>query len=361
MRVEIAISTPLFPPSSDPWLSESKFDGYRLLASVKNGVAARRCVQLSHVAGSAEGWAGRTATSTSVARRWSVRERSPSPITCLNLPMAASTRTRFVSPDAFCQAARPCSAILGASHRPGRRALPRGSAAWAPCGRAAKGCLAVGPLERARQQQAIVKLHLPIICRSVPFVRSGLRRLGHPTLPRGPMRRPFVINWPFVAYFFDPESQHPFGTAAIGDRFFNQQRGCGPCTPGATYAQFLQVPSLHTPRSTAADRPRVDQNWRNRRLPGPRRLASGSCSPGFTATLIPESQHALACGSGMVDFREHCGCGACTQGLTHVQARQLPLSAQACWHMAGLGAVGTIRRLSGRQIVLSMNKLFGED
>ncbi len=37
-----------------------------------------------------------TATSTSVARRWSVRERSPSPITCLNLPMAASARARFV-------------------------------------------------------------------------------------------------------------------------------------------------------------------------------------------------------------------------------------------------------------------------
>ncbi len=37
-----------------------------------------------------------TATSTSVARRWSVRERSPSPMTCLNLPMAASARARFV-------------------------------------------------------------------------------------------------------------------------------------------------------------------------------------------------------------------------------------------------------------------------
>ncbi len=37
-----------------------------------------------------------TATPTSVARRSSVRERSPSPITCLNLPMAASTRARFV-------------------------------------------------------------------------------------------------------------------------------------------------------------------------------------------------------------------------------------------------------------------------
>ena len=37
-----------------------------------------------------------TATSTSVARRRSVRERNPSPITCLNLPMAASARARFV-------------------------------------------------------------------------------------------------------------------------------------------------------------------------------------------------------------------------------------------------------------------------
>ena len=37
-----------------------------------------------------------TATSTSVARRWSVRERSPSPITCLNLPMVASTRARML-------------------------------------------------------------------------------------------------------------------------------------------------------------------------------------------------------------------------------------------------------------------------
>ena len=37
-----------------------------------------------------------TATSTSVARRWSVRERSPSPMTCLNLLMAASARARFV-------------------------------------------------------------------------------------------------------------------------------------------------------------------------------------------------------------------------------------------------------------------------
>ena len=37
-----------------------------------------------------------TATSTSVARRSSVRERNPSPITCLNLPTPASARARFV-------------------------------------------------------------------------------------------------------------------------------------------------------------------------------------------------------------------------------------------------------------------------
>jgi len=37
-----------------------------------------------------------TATSTSVARRRSVRERSPSPMTCLNRLMAASTRARLV-------------------------------------------------------------------------------------------------------------------------------------------------------------------------------------------------------------------------------------------------------------------------
>jgi hypothetical protein len=37
-----------------------------------------------------------TATSTSVARRWSVRQRSPSPITCLNLPTVASTRARVL-------------------------------------------------------------------------------------------------------------------------------------------------------------------------------------------------------------------------------------------------------------------------
>src|SRR5215210_7387995 len=52
-----------------------------------------------------------TATSISVARRSSVRERSPSPITRLNRPMVASARARFVYPDAFCQAILPFSAM----------------------------------------------------------------------------------------------------------------------------------------------------------------------------------------------------------------------------------------------------------
>src|SRR5215210_5946843 len=52
-----------------------------------------------------------TATPTSVARRWSVRQRSPSPITCLNLPMVASTRARMLYPEVFCHPMRPTSAI----------------------------------------------------------------------------------------------------------------------------------------------------------------------------------------------------------------------------------------------------------
>src|SRR3954454_14948052 len=52
-----------------------------------------------------------TATSISVARRSSVCERSPSPITRLNRPMVASARARFVYPDALCQAILPFSAI----------------------------------------------------------------------------------------------------------------------------------------------------------------------------------------------------------------------------------------------------------
>src|SRR3954452_300929 len=52
-----------------------------------------------------------TATSTSVARRWSACARKPSPITCFHLPMAASARARLVYPDAICQAMRPCSAM----------------------------------------------------------------------------------------------------------------------------------------------------------------------------------------------------------------------------------------------------------
>ena len=52
-----------------------------------------------------------TATSISVARRSSVCERSPSPITRLKRPIVASARARFVYPDAFCQAILPFSAI----------------------------------------------------------------------------------------------------------------------------------------------------------------------------------------------------------------------------------------------------------
>ncbi len=48
---------------------------------------------------------------TTVARRSSVRERSPSLITCLNWSIAASARARVVKPDALCQAAHPCSAM----------------------------------------------------------------------------------------------------------------------------------------------------------------------------------------------------------------------------------------------------------
>src|SRR5215208_3952252 len=52
-----------------------------------------------------------TATSTSVTRRSSVCERSPSPITRLNRLIAVSARARFVYPDALCHALRPCSAM----------------------------------------------------------------------------------------------------------------------------------------------------------------------------------------------------------------------------------------------------------
>ena len=45
------------------------------------------------------------ATSTSVARRSSVRERNLSPITRLNRLIAVSARARVVYPDAFCT---PC-------------------------------------------------------------------------------------------------------------------------------------------------------------------------------------------------------------------------------------------------------------
>src|SRR4051812_15795906 len=52
-----------------------------------------------------------TATSISVARRSSVRERSPSPITRLNRPMVASARARQLYPDAVCHPILPFSAM----------------------------------------------------------------------------------------------------------------------------------------------------------------------------------------------------------------------------------------------------------
>ncbi len=54
-----------------------------------------------------------TAMRTLVARRGSVRERSPSPTPCLNRPMVASARARMVWPDASCQAAQPCLVMSG--------------------------------------------------------------------------------------------------------------------------------------------------------------------------------------------------------------------------------------------------------
>src|SRR4051794_25947367 len=82
-----------------------------------------------------------TATSISVARRSSVCERSPSPITRLNRPMVASARARLLYPDAVCQAILPFSAMswrwrsrcVGA--RLGRRAGHGGRARWHDDGR----------------------------------------------------------------------------------------------------------------------------------------------------------------------------------------------------------------------------------
>src|SRR4051794_33778375 len=52
-----------------------------------------------------------TATPTSVARRSSVRERSPSPITRLYRLITVSAQARLLYPEAFCQAIRPRSAM----------------------------------------------------------------------------------------------------------------------------------------------------------------------------------------------------------------------------------------------------------
>src|SRR5215204_1626784 len=52
-----------------------------------------------------------TATFTSVARRSSVCEPNPSPITRFHLPVAVSARARLLYSDALCQAMRPPSAM----------------------------------------------------------------------------------------------------------------------------------------------------------------------------------------------------------------------------------------------------------
>src|SRR5215212_3354426 len=68
-----------------------------------------------------------TATSISVARRSSVCERSPSPITRLYRLIVVSARARFVYPDAFCHALRPRSAMTWRWRSRGVGAL---SAVW---------------------------------------------------------------------------------------------------------------------------------------------------------------------------------------------------------------------------------------
>ena len=52
-----------------------------------------------------------TAMATSVARRSSVRERSASPITRFQRPIAASTLERLPYPDRFYHPERPCAAM----------------------------------------------------------------------------------------------------------------------------------------------------------------------------------------------------------------------------------------------------------
>src|SRR5215208_8389558 len=68
-----------------------------------------------------------SATSVSVARRSSVRERNPSPITRLYRLIAVSAPARFVYPDAFCHPMRPRSAMTWRWRSRGVGAL---SAVW---------------------------------------------------------------------------------------------------------------------------------------------------------------------------------------------------------------------------------------
>ena len=56
-------------------------------------------------------------------RRWSVRERSASPITRFRRLIADSAKARQVYPDRFCQPMRPRSAMLWRCRSLGRRTL----------------------------------------------------------------------------------------------------------------------------------------------------------------------------------------------------------------------------------------------
>ena len=56
-------------------------------------------------------FSARVAVAVSVARRPSVCERSPSPMTRFHIDTLASARARQLYPEALCQAARPRSAM----------------------------------------------------------------------------------------------------------------------------------------------------------------------------------------------------------------------------------------------------------
>ena len=77
------------------------------------------------------------AMATSVARRPSVRKRSPSPRTRFHLEMSASTKARQLYPDALCRANRP------------EGAQPRDS-----CNKLMARCLAQGTAAQNRSPSA---------------------------------------------------------------------------------------------------------------------------------------------------------------------------------------------------------------